>query len=91
MTVTAVADTPQEAVARRDRVVAGAPASIHHGSLDTALRVVTVSVHGVTEHRVVDGTTQRIVLLATAAEIALVLALCARIRREERRRGVWLL
>jgi hypothetical protein len=50
-----------------------------------------VADHEVDEQRVVDDSTIRIVLLATALEVALVVALCARIRRDERRRGVWLL
>jgi hypothetical protein len=91
MTVTAVGSSPAEAIQRRDAIVTNAPNAIKQSSLDAVYNVVTVSVGDVTEKRAVDGTTLRIVLLATAGEIALVLFLCGRIRREERRRGVWLI
>lgn len=91
MTVEAVADSPAEAIRRRDAIVTNAPTAIKQSSLDAVYNVVTVSVGDVTEKRVVDGTAMRVILLATAAEIALVLFLCRRIRSEERRRGVWLI
>ncbi|GAY12224.1 putative serine/threonine protein kinase [Pseudonocardia sp. N23] len=91
MTVRAVADSPAEALKRRDAVVVNAPKAISQSGLNAVYNVVSVSVADVSEERVVDGTTLRIVLLATAGEIALVLFLCGRIRSEERRRGVWLI
>ncbi|MGD9989899.1 O-antigen ligase family protein [Pseudonocardia sp.] len=91
MTVRAVGDSPAEAIQRRDAVVVNAPKAISQQGLNAVYNVVTVSVQDVADERVVDGTTLRIVLLATAGEIALVLFLCGRIRSEERRRGVWLI
>ncbi|MGI5125256.1 O-antigen ligase family protein [Pseudonocardia sp. CA-107938] len=87
MAVTAVADSPDEAIARRDAVVRDAQASIDKVKMNAIFRTQLVDTKPPTSKLEITTTTIRIVLIATIVEILVVISLSARIRREERRQG----
>jgi O-antigen ligase len=91
MTVTATGNSAEEAVARRDAITNGAQAAIEKAGMAAAYKVVTVTVAAPQSHIEITSTLIRIALIATLVEILVVITLCARIRREERRQGVWLI
>jgi hypothetical protein len=87
MTVTAVADSADEAIARRDAVVSTAQAAVDKAGMGRIFRPVLVDAKAPTSKLEITTTTIRIVLIATIVEILVVISLSARIRREERRQG----
>ncbi|SHK55578.1 O-antigen ligase [Pseudonocardia thermophila] len=87
MSVRAVADTPEEAVARRDAVVRSAQTIVERQGLGAAFRTVIVDEKAPESTLEITTTIVRIVLIATIVEILVVISLSARLRREERRQG----
>ena len=85
--VRAVADTPEEAVARRDAVVRSAQTIVDRQGLGAAFRTVIVDEKAPESTLEITTTIVRIVLIATIVEILVVISLSARLRREERRQG----
>ena len=90
MTVTSVADSADEAIARRDAVVSAAQASVDKAGMGRIFRPVMVDAKAPTSKLEITTTTIRIVLIATIVEILVVISLSARIRREERRQGAFI-
>ena len=84
ITVRAVGATTQEAQARRDAVVDDAPGVIQRAGMDRAYRVVPVTTPGVTTERVLPSSGLRLVVLAVLLDVALVLAIVARVHRRRR-------
>lgn len=91
MTVRAVGASAEEAAARRDGMVRDSQGAIERAGMAAAYRTTIVTSTQPSSTLEITTTIIRIVLIATIVEVLVVITLCARIRREERRQGVWLL
>ncbi|WP_232664322.1 O-antigen ligase family protein [Pseudonocardia sp. TRM90224] len=87
MTVHAEGSSPSEAEARRNKTVDGAITAYTRAGILGSFTPGVLEVKPVTQSAAVTDGVIRIVLIATLVEIAVVVTLCTRIRRQERRQG----